>query len=187
MPCSKFLPTRERGFALVVALLLMVALSLVGVAALRNVSLQERTAGNQYFRSIALNEARSVLRFVEQKYNNDFGVSTAGDIPTSVAGASSWSELDTSAAGTAIWAKKSTWTGKETASSVIVPGLEGRWTSDDMVGLNWTDPSCTAEISSACKFAVIRQTIRVDDPQTGAAVSIQQHYKYINKNDIVSP
>jgi Tfp pilus assembly protein PilX len=57
----------ERGFALVITLLLLVALSLVGVTALRNVSLQEKMAGNFFFRSSIGQEAEAVARYARQR------------------------------------------------------------------------------------------------------------------------
>jgi hypothetical protein len=52
----------QKGFVLVVALLLLVALSLIGATALRNVSLQEKMAGNFFFRTTVTHEAESALR-----------------------------------------------------------------------------------------------------------------------------
>jgi hypothetical protein len=53
---------KQQGFVLVVALLLLIALSLIGVAAMRNVSLQEKMAGNFYFRTTINHETESTLR-----------------------------------------------------------------------------------------------------------------------------
>jgi Tfp pilus assembly protein PilX len=184
---------RQQGFALVVALLLMVALSLVGVAALRNVSLQERTAGNQYFRSISLNEARSVMRTIEQKYHSEFGISSIGNVPEPVSGATSWTTIDQAAAGAAVWSKAASWTGKEAFSTPIATGLVAQWTSDDVAQGKIRDESCEKAASGGgasvdpCGAFVIRQTVRADDPQTGAAVAIQQHFKYIDKDDLLAP
>jgi hypothetical protein len=54
--------TEQSGFVLIIALLLLVALSLIGAAALRNVSLQEKMAGNFFFRTTIAHEAESALR-----------------------------------------------------------------------------------------------------------------------------
>ena len=56
----------QKGFVLIVALMLMVALSFLGVSALRNVTLQERMTGSQYYRTIALHESDGALRYARQ-------------------------------------------------------------------------------------------------------------------------
>lgn len=67
-----FRKRRSQGFALIVALLLMVALSFIGVSALRNVSLQEKMAGNLYYRTIAFHESEGALRFARQRVESDW-------------------------------------------------------------------------------------------------------------------
>lgn len=52
----------QRGIALVVALVLLIAVTLVGLAAIRGTSLQEKMAGNLQDRNIALQNAEAALR-----------------------------------------------------------------------------------------------------------------------------
>lgn len=57
-----YLPRRERGAALIISLILLVLITLVGVASLRNVVLEERMSANYYDRSLAFQAAEAGLR-----------------------------------------------------------------------------------------------------------------------------
>jgi type IV pilus assembly protein PilX len=56
----------ERGVALVVALVLMVVATLIGLAGIRGTSLQERMSANMYDRSLAFQRAEAALRDAER-------------------------------------------------------------------------------------------------------------------------
>lgn len=58
--------TRQRGVALIVVLVLVLLVTLAGVAAVRTLTLQERMASNSFDRSLALQSADRVLRYAEQ-------------------------------------------------------------------------------------------------------------------------
>lgn len=55
----------QRGVALVVSLLLLVVIALVGLAAVRAVLMQNRSASNQYDRQIAFQSSEAALRQAE--------------------------------------------------------------------------------------------------------------------------
>lgn len=55
-------PKSERGAALIISLILLVLITLVGVASLRNVVLEEKMAANYYDRSLAFQSAEAGLR-----------------------------------------------------------------------------------------------------------------------------
>ena len=59
---SFFLLRRERGAALIISMILLVLITLVGVASLRNVLLEEKMAANYYDRSLAFQSAEAGLR-----------------------------------------------------------------------------------------------------------------------------
>lgn len=52
----------QRGIALIVALVLLLVATVLGISSIRNTSLQERMSGNQYDRSLAMQAAESGLR-----------------------------------------------------------------------------------------------------------------------------
>ncbi len=53
---------QQAGIALVVALVLLIAVTLVGLAAIRGTTLQEKMAGNMMDHDVALQEAEAALR-----------------------------------------------------------------------------------------------------------------------------
>ena len=55
----------QRGVALVVALILLVVATLIGLAGIRGVNLQERMSANMYDRSLAFQRAEAALRAAE--------------------------------------------------------------------------------------------------------------------------
>ena len=55
----------QRGVALVVALMLLVVATLIGLAGIRSTTLQERMSANMYDRSLAFQRAESALRAAE--------------------------------------------------------------------------------------------------------------------------
>ncbi|HET7300962.1 MAG TPA: PilX N-terminal domain-containing pilus assembly protein, partial [Oleiagrimonas sp.] len=69
------LPRAQRGVALVVALILLVVITLVGLAAVGGTIMQNKMASNQYDREVAFQSAESALRIVEGRI-----VSNPGDI-----------------------------------------------------------------------------------------------------------
>lgn len=63
----------QRGAALVVALILLVVVTLMGISGMQNTALQERMSGNMFDRSIAMQAAEAGLRAAETELelNND--------------------------------------------------------------------------------------------------------------------
>lgn len=57
---------REQGAALIVSLIIMVIMTMLGLAAIRGVTQQERMAGNSQSRSISFQAAEKALRDIEQ-------------------------------------------------------------------------------------------------------------------------
>ena len=58
-------PRGQKGVALVIALVLLVVATLLGLSSIRTVALEERMAGNTYDRSIAFQSAEAALRVGE--------------------------------------------------------------------------------------------------------------------------
>jgi type IV pilus assembly protein PilX len=163
------------GFALVVVLLLMVALSLVGLASLRNTALQEKMAGNLYFRTLAFQEAEGALRSTVAKVDSKIGLLTG----TPVAPDSSdndWKTFISTGSNNEYWGTTSSWTatGSRTNSSALTVNAT---TEQLMLGNQL--PSCELKLgASACQVVFTRMTTRALDPVTGAAVIVQQHWSF---------
>lgn len=60
------LSAQERGVALVMAIIMLVVATLVGMAGIRNTSLQERMAANQFDRAIAMQSAERAMAAAER-------------------------------------------------------------------------------------------------------------------------
>jgi type IV pilus assembly protein PilX len=148
----------DSGFSLVVTLLLLVALSLIGVAALRNVSLQEKMAGNFYFRMTAMQDAQGALR---QSRN---GVEVAFASSTIAVPAGSWTELSLGAAAADFWRQTSSWASADTAAASA--GMTAQSVREHQSGKHF---SCE-DSDSGCKMNYIRMTARTKDGTGSAAI-----------------
>lgn len=66
MPTPRPYPIhRQRGVALVIALILLVVMTLLGLTAMRNVTLEEKMAGQTFDRSVSFQAAEAALREAE--------------------------------------------------------------------------------------------------------------------------
>lgn len=59
---NRAIPRRERGVALVIVLILLLVMTLLGVASMRGTLLEERMSGNLFSRSLAFQAAEAALR-----------------------------------------------------------------------------------------------------------------------------
>jgi type IV pilus assembly protein PilX len=75
----------QRGVALVVALVLLLVATLLGLAASRGTALQERMSSNSYDRSLAFQRAEAALRAAEQQITIDWRIASLGGIDCTVA------------------------------------------------------------------------------------------------------
>jgi type IV pilus assembly protein PilX len=77
---------RQRGVALVVALVLLVVATLIGLASVRGTNLQERMSANMYDRSLAFQRAESALRAAEDAITANSNIGTLGGVDCTTAG-----------------------------------------------------------------------------------------------------
>jgi type IV pilus assembly protein PilX len=76
----------QRGVALVVAMILLLVATLIGLAASRDTVLQERMSSNSYDRSLAFQRSESALRAAEAAISSDPAIATLGGIDCSLTG-----------------------------------------------------------------------------------------------------
>jgi len=76
---------KQRGVALVVALILLVVATLIGLAASRGAMLQERMSSNTYDRSLAFQRSESALRAAEAAISNNWQIATLNGVDCSPA------------------------------------------------------------------------------------------------------
>lgn len=156
------------GFSLIVTLLLLVALSLIGVAALRNVSLQEKMAGNFYFRMTALQDAHGALRQARGGVESWVAASTAAPALSSCSVPGSWCKSIDAAATAKFWAGSSNWIGA--SSAVASAGMTAAWSREGERAKHFI---CEDGAPGCTPVNYIRMTARTIDSATGAAVVIQ--------------
>ncbi len=65
-------PSKQKGAVLLVALIMLLLLTVIGVAAMRDTNLQERMAGNMRDHALAFQAAEAALRFAEQEVKTDY-------------------------------------------------------------------------------------------------------------------
>lgn len=78
MPVTR---TGQRGIALVIALVLLIAVTLVGLAAIRGTTLQEKMSGNTYDREMSFQAAEAALNVGEHEL-----VANLGNYPLNTTG-----------------------------------------------------------------------------------------------------
>jgi type IV pilus assembly protein PilX len=74
----------QRGVALVVALILLVVITLVGLAAVRGTIVQQKMSANMYDRQIAFQAAEAALRQAQNKAQSVPTPVTAATLPTTI-------------------------------------------------------------------------------------------------------
>lgn len=70
---------RQRGVVLVIALLMLLVLTLIGVAATRSTTLEQRMTANQNDQEVAFEAAEAALRNGESTLSNGIGINWAGN------------------------------------------------------------------------------------------------------------
>lgn len=73
----------QRGVALVVALILLVVATLIGLSGIRGTNLQERMSANMYDRSLAFQRAESALRAAEAAITSNWQIASLGGVDCS--------------------------------------------------------------------------------------------------------
>lgn len=76
---------QQRGVALVVALILLVVATLIGLAASRGTLLQERMSSNSYDRALAFQRSEAALRAAEAAITAEGDIADLGGVDCSVA------------------------------------------------------------------------------------------------------
>jgi len=65
-------PSKQEGAVLLVALIMLLLLTILGAAAMRDTNLEERMAGNMRDHALAFQAAEAALRFAEQEIKTDY-------------------------------------------------------------------------------------------------------------------
>lgn len=171
---------RDRGFALVVVLLLVVALTFVAISGIRNSTLQERMAGNLYFRSLAFNESEAALRSTVAKLSALVGETVA--TPTAASDSSvDWRTLIVNGASQSYWTASSSWTSVTgTRSQAGSVGTYAVNAIAEQVAIAPESAGCQVNVgkSVGCNMRFTRMSARSVDANTGAAAITQQFWAF---------
>ena len=111
--------SRQRGVALIVALVFLAVLTLLGVTLARNSSMEERMAGNTRDRDLAFQAAEVALRDAEADLAGFLGNAFDGSTPGLIA------YVATNANGTAYW-NAYDWDGASQEASVAIANVEAK-------------------------------------------------------------
>ncbi|MET0279741.1 MAG: PilX N-terminal domain-containing pilus assembly protein [Steroidobacteraceae bacterium] len=76
---------RQRGVALIVALVLLLIVTLLAVGSMRGTALQERMSANMYDRSLTFQRSEAALRAAETAITADWRIANLGGVDCSVA------------------------------------------------------------------------------------------------------
>jgi len=123
-------PQRQRGVVLIIALVMLLILTLIGVAGLRDTQLQERMAGGAQDRELALQAAETALREAEQAIASGSIVDSSStaqykNYEASDGGTDNIADLQRTNSGTPVteavyWRDVYDWTGNSGNNSFIV-------------------------------------------------------------------
>lgn len=160
----KHQPKPQRGMALVISLLLLVAITLLAVSTMRSTTMQERMASNLNDRELAKQVAESTIR-------------QAGTLLPPVAG-SAWytAVLPAPVAGTAdIWQNPAAWANAG-AIVVTINGVNytGQYLVENMgFWVNRNTPNCKVKDDPLCESQTYRITARTTPTAGRASVILQ--------------
>ncbi len=167
------------GFALVVVLLLITALSLVAVASLKSTSLQERMAGNLYFKSLSMQDAEAALRSTSARMESKLG-SQVAVVSAPAAADPNWRSFNASAAQQTYLRSSPAWTNTRVITSLArssstVNAVTESFGISELAG-------CDVNVGrpGACKFQFTRMSSKSTDSVTGASSIVQQYWTFPN-------
>jgi type IV pilus assembly protein PilX len=171
-PYPADLHRKQRGVALITSLILLVVMTLLGLAAIRSVTQEERMAGHSYSRSLGFQSSESALRTVEELVE--------ANKPTKLAGAgcsvvSNVMTCEPPGAGTARWLDPAftSWTAM-TAIGTGTLAVTPQYFVEYLGGLFPCDP---ADLINNLVCKRYRITVRSSDGSDGkTSVMLQSMY-----------
>lgn len=159
----------QRGMVLVVAMMILIIITLLGLSAMRSAGLEERMSGNQYDQNYVFEAAEAALREAETVAASPLTFTTTctnGLCPTPVAGATDrW--MDSSFTG---------WKAATGTNSVIVTA---QYIIEDM-GMQPVDGTCQLQypIEPTCLVEMVRITAQATATNgRGTSVTLQSNLR----------
>lgn len=159
----------QRGMVLVVAMMILIIITLLGLSAMRSAGLEERMSGNQYDQNYVFEAAEAALREAETVAATPLTFTTTctnGLCPTPVAGATDrW--MDSSFTG---------WKAATATNSTIVTA---QYIIEDM-GMQPVDGTCQLQypIEPTCLVQMVRITAQATATNgRGTSVTLQSNLR----------
>lgn len=153
----------QSGIALPIVLIFMVVMLLIGVTAIRNVTLGEKMAGNARSQELAFQAAEQALRFCENAM-----LTGTGTQPTVLAPAATGNQWDNSAQ----------WQGSNSIAIAATPSgvaTAPRCMVEDVKNLMKVDPT---QLKKDTSIQVFRITARGTGASDNAVVLLQSYLKF---------
>ena len=98
--------SRQRGVVLVISLLMLLVLTMIGLAATRGTTIEQRMTANQDDQEVAFEAAEAALRAGESELSGaatvDYSANTAGAYTLSTMGTTNWTNIDWNPSGSAV-------------------------------------------------------------------------------------
>lgn len=177
---NAMLPARQRGVTLVVALMLLLAVTLLGLASMRGTGMQERMSANLYDRAIAFQAAESSLREAETllasgtagPFDGSLGGLYGKPVPNGSGFRNRWEDP------AAVWASATVWWEAADADTRAKAAGIPQYLIEDL-GLWPSTPDCdtVTTIASDCLKPRYRITARSAPVAGRPAVLLQTTYR----------
>ncbi|HEV7164979.1 MAG TPA: PilX N-terminal domain-containing pilus assembly protein [Gammaproteobacteria bacterium] len=98
--------SRQQGVVLVISLLMLLVLTMIGLAATHGTTIEQRMTANQNDQEVAFEAAEAALRAGESQLSSgavvDYAGNTAGAYTLSTMGTTNWKHIDWNPSGTAV-------------------------------------------------------------------------------------
>lgn len=161
-------PARQRGVALVVVLILLLVMTLLGLASLRGTLMEERMSAGSYDRSLSFQAAEAALREAEAALASGGLCVPATSCPRPLPnGPDVWEVAGFNCSPGGIWTAAAAPVGARAITPVYTVELMGPAPPPN-------NPGCGLDGDTSCMVDYFRITACSGDPASGRAVTILQ-------------
>jgi type IV pilus assembly protein PilX len=161
-------PRMQRGVALVVVLLLLLVMTLLGLASLRGTLMEERMSAGSYDRSLSFQAAEAALREAEAGLAAGTLCPDASPCPRpNPAGPDVWEVAGFNCSAGGVWTAAATTLGPRAVAPVYTIELMGPAPPPN-------NPGCGLDGDMSCMVDYFRITACSGDPGAGRSVTILQ-------------
>lgn len=166
---------KQSGAVLMVALIMLLLLTLIGMAAIRGSTLQERMAGNMRDRNVAFQSAEAGLRSAEAVLNG-------AAIPNFSGATKGYGQPVTAPGNASFWDKTFDWGNQalQTALNITYVKSQPQYYVEQVMYTAGNDPGAGIDLESSLRMetgTVYRVTSRAEGGSADTVVILQSTYK----------